>query len=756
MPSFLLELLTEEIPARMQLQSAEDLKRLFAKGLQEQGLTCDQLETQVTPRRLVMLVQGLPAQQPDREEEKRGPRTDAPAAAIEGFLKAVGVSLEQCEQRETAKGTFYFAVIRQPRQPTATVLPQILGGVLLNFPWPKSMRWGRGAFRWVRPLQGIVALLDGVPLQGGFALGDVGNPQAPLGWIAGTDAADVAVLPFSDTTVGHRVHAPDRFSVTGGADYREKLGRSKVVLSHAERQQRIRADWNAFATREGFYTDSMLENDALVTEVAGLVEYPVPLFGRIDERYMSLPTEVLSTSMRTHQKYFSFHYPPATPEDALHHRLRLAPFFMLVANQETPDGGAAIVAGNERVLRARLADAAYFWDRDRKTDLAAFNTRLESVVFHARLGSISDKAERIAALAPYLGRWLYPDSTAAQLAEMEVAGRLCKADLASGMVGEFPELQGIMGSHYAHEQGASPAVCTAIHTHYRPQGPGDPVPSQRIGAVVALADKLDTVFWMFAAGEIPTGSRDPFALRRAALGIIRILLTAPGELARTHLAAHELNSVNTHRNEAHLAALFAQILKIGGPLAEKLGLGDTDRRAALYTTLKTFLRERFEHFAESQGHRRDIIRAVLNADPFEDLSAAFAKVRQTEAFLQTPEAGALLVAYRRASNILAIEEKKDKTTYRGHVEMKLLVEAAEIDLNMALSGQAVWFQNGQEQADFATILTRIAELRPAIDAFFDAVTVNADDPVLRRNRLNLLARIRDTVNQVADFGVAEG
>jgi glycyl-tRNA synthetase beta chain len=729
MPDFLLELLTEEIPARMQRQATDDLARLFAKGLQEQGLTYDRMETAVTPRRLALMVFGLPERQPDREEEKRGPRTDAPAAAIEGFLKSAGVTREDCEERETHKGRFCFAVLRQPGRATAEVLPQVISDVLLNFPWPKSMRWGRGAFRWVRPLQGILALLDDVPLEGGIALGEVGATDAPIGYTKSINLSNVAVLPFGNTTVGHRVHAPDHLTITGIADYTAQLRAASVILSAEERKTIIRERGQLLAAQHGLTLDV---HEGLLEEVAGLVEWPVPLLGSIDEQYMDIPPEVLVTSMRTHQKYFALRNQSG----------RLAPYFLAVANQDTPDQGAAIVAGNERVLRARLSDAAYFWERDSRIPLEDFNTRLGDVVFHARLGSMADKAARVAELAAYLGRWLFPQQ--ADIADScERAGALCKADLASGMVGEFPELQGIMGGHYAARQGEDAAVCQAISAHYQPQGPSQPVPTAPVSIAVALADKLDTLFWFFTIGETPTGSRDPYALRRAGLGIVRLILE---------------NTLKTTAQHLHLSMVFERIFAIGNTtqnLWQRAGILAATVTEELFRELKAFLRERFEHFLERQGHRRDIIRAVLNADPFEDMSMALAKVQQTEAFLRTPEAEALLVAYRRASNILAIEEKKDKTTYDGHVEMKLLVDAAEIDLNMAMSGQAVWFQSGAA-ADFAAILARVAELRPAIDAFFDQVTVNAADPAVRQNRLHLLARIRETVNRVADFGAVEG
>jgi glycyl-tRNA synthetase beta chain len=729
MPSLLLELLTEEIPARMQARALADLQRLFTEQLQARALPFTALEGHVTPRRLMLRISGLPVRQPDLAEEKRGPRKDSPAAALEGFVKATGMPLSACEQRETPKGVFYFATIRQPGQATAVVLPHIIGDVLLNFPWPKSMRWGGGAFRWVRPLQGILALVDGVPLQGGFALGSATDPQAPLGYVDNIYQGHTPVIPFTNTTTGHRIHGADVLQIADTGDYEEKLRQASVILSAEARKAIIQTRGAELAAALGLTVEF---HAGLLEEVAGLVEWPVPLLGRIDDKYMVIPQEVLVTSMRTHQKYFALRNAQGA----------LAPYFLTVANQETADGGKAVIAGNERVLRARLSDAAYFFEKDSKTALADFNTRLQNVVFHARLGSIADKAVRVGDLAGYLGRWLFPDHTGIATT-CERAGSLAKADLATGMVGEFPELQGIMGGHYAAAAGENPAVCDAIRTHYQPQGPSQPVPTAPVSIAVALADKLDTLFWFFAISETPTGSRDPYALRRAGLGIIRLLLE---------------NACVTRTQHLHLSAVFEKIFAIGNTrqmLWQAAGLAADADRGALFSALKAFLRERFEHHLESQGHRRDIIRAVLNADVFEDVSSAFAKVQQTEAFLATPEAEALLVAYRRASNILAIEEKKDKTIYTGTVMPQLLGDAAEQALDAALSGQAAWLQSQQENANFATILARIADLRPAIDAFFATVTVNAENADVRRNRLNLLARIRATVNQVADLAQVE-
>lgn len=722
MSDFLLELLTEEIPARMQAKAADDLRRLSIEGFGRNNLDYGNIWADSTPRRLVLSVEGLPGHQPDQTEEKRGPRTDAPATAIEGFLKSAGITREQCKERETPKGTFLFATLHTPGRATADVLAGLVAEILLAFPWPKSMRWGNGAFRWVRPLQNILAIFNGQPLPGGFALGHVHDATAPLGYVHDVGACAVTALPYNATTVGHRVHAPEPLAVTGAAGFADLLERQQVILFREKRKQLIRAKGEHLAGIQGLTVDW---HEGLLEEVAGLVEQPTPLLGHIDEEYMHLPPEVLTTSMKNHQKYFSL----KTTDG------KLAPFFLTVANQETADGGKAIIAGNERVLRARLSDAAYFWDRDCKVPLHDFNTRLESVVFHAQLGSVADKAGRVAELGGKLGRWLYQGQHGATADDFETAGALCKADLASGMVGEFPELQGIMGGYYARIHDETEAVALAIREHHQPQGPTQPVPTAPVSVAVALADKLDTLFWFFAIGELPTGSRDPFALRRAGLGIIRLILD---------------NHLKTNAPELQLTPLFGCLWHIGRNTARLTAkLHDDSVLDTLSPQLKSFLRERFEHHVESTGYRRDVIRAVLNTDPFENISLAFEKIEKTTAFLQTADAAALLAAFRRAANILGIEEKNDKTTFTGTVDPRKLVEAAEVDLQMSLSGEAIWFQAGQ--TDFAVMLEKAASLRPALDAFFDQVLVNDPDPDIRLNRLNLLARFRNTLLGIADF-----
>ncbi len=485
MAELLFELLSEEIPARMQARAAADLERAVTDRLTAAKLAYDHAESFVTPRRLTLVVEGLPDRQPDVTEERRGPRVGAPDQAIQGFLKANGLAtIDQCERREAGKAEFWFAVIERPGRPTAEVLPRLLEEGALDVPWPKSMRWGAGTVRWVRPLVSALGLFDGRVLSG-TCLG----------------------LPFGPTTLGHRVHHPEPVTVASFAEYCEKLAAARVVLDPAERQRRIAEGARAAASAAGL---SVKDDPALLAEVAGLVEWPVVVMGAIDDRFMEVPPEVLTTAMRTHQKYFATLKPDGS----------LAPRFITVANLEALDGGKAIAAGNERVLRARLADARFFWDQDRKRKLEDRVPALDDIVFHARLGTLGAKIGRLQTLAAELAE-LIPgcDRDLARSAAL-----LAKADLTTGMVGEFPELQGIMGRYYALEEGEKQDVAEAIADHYAPAGPNDRCPTRPVGVAVALADKLDTLFWFFAIDEKPTGSKDPFALRRAALGVIRLIL----------------------------------------------------------------------------------------------------------------------------------------------------------------------------------------------------------------------------------------
>ncbi|MBX6321498.1 MAG: glycine--tRNA ligase subunit beta [Rhodospirillaceae bacterium] len=699
MAELLLELLSEEIPARMQARAAADLLRLVGERLRAAGLDFERAESFVTPRRLALVVEGLPLQQPDTVEERRGPRVGAPETAIRGFLKSAGLDdLAQCEQRDTGKGVFWFARVVRRGAATRAAVPPLLREAIAPLPWPKSMRWAGHRMAWVRPLHGLLLLLDGavVPL------------ALPLG-----RGERSGMLVAGDTTAGHRFLAPGPLRVGGFADYKARLLAAKVVLDPAERRARILAQARERAAAEGL---TLKPDDALLDEVTGLVEWPVVLMGRIDPGFMDLPPEVLSTSMRTHQKYFSL----------LDASGRLAPRFLLVANTEAADGGRAIIAGNERVLRARLADARFFWDQDRKVRLQDRVPALGSVIFHASLGSMAEKVDRLQALAADLAAYV----PSADREHAQRAALLAKADLTSGMVGEFPELQGVMGRYYALHQGEPAAVADAVAEHHAPLGPGDRCPSAPTSVAVALADKIDTLVGFFAIGEKPTGSKDPYALRRAALGVIR-LVTENGlrlPLLKAFAAAEFL--------------LVAQRPQLAGRL---------DRNELL-----AFFADRLKVALREKGVRHDLIAAVFALGGEDDLVRLLARVHALETLLATEDGIDLLTAYKRASNIVRIEERKDGVRYDGAVDAGLLAQAEEIALHERLGAARGRIDAAVAGEDFAGAMGLLAELRPSIDCFFDKVTVNVPDAALRANRLRLLSQIRDVMGAVADFARVEG
>ncbi len=699
MPELLLELLSEEIPARMQARAAADLKRLVGERLREAGLSFERAESFATPRRLTLVVDGLPARQPDTVEERRGPRVGAPEAAVRGFLRSVSLDdLDQCEQRDTGKGVFWFARVVRTGAATRDAVPPLVRDAIAALPWPKSMRWAANELAWVRPLHGLVLMLDGVVVPLAVPLGRGERARA---------------LEAGDRTAGHRFLAPQLVRVGGFADYRAKLLAAKVVLDPAERRARILAQAQERAAAEGL---ALKPDEALLDEVTGLVEWPVVLTGRIDEAFMDLPPEVLSTSMRAHQKYFSL----------LDAGGRLAPRFLLVANMETADGGRAIVAGNERVLRARLADASFFWDQDRRVALQDRVPALKSVIFHASLGSMADKVHRLQALAADLSAYV-PGADREHAAR---AALLAKADLTSGMVGEFPELQGVMGRYYALHQGEPAAVADAIAEHYAPLGPGDRCPTAPVSVAVALADKLDTLVGFFAVGEKPTGSKDPFALRRAALGVIRLVTE---------------NGLRLPLLKAFAAAEFL-IVEQQPQLAGRL-----DREELL-----GFFADRLKVALREKGVRHDLIAAVFALGGEDDLVRLLARVRALEALLASADGADLLTAYKRASNIVRIEERKDGTRYDGGVETGLLTQAEELALHERLRAAQGRIGEAVAGEDFARAMSLLAELRPCIDSFFDKVTVNVAEPALRANRLRLLSQIRAVLGGVADFARVEG
>ncbi len=719
MAELLFELLSEEIPARMQARAAEDLKRLVCDRLTEAHLDHERACAYVTPRRLALAVEGLPSVQPDRVEERRGPRVGAPDKAIEGFLAATGIRRDQLEVRELPKGTFLFAALSRKGRPAADVLAEVLQAAVAEMSWPKSMRWGRYDLRWVRPLLRVLAVFEGKPL--GLA---IARTSRAFSAGTGTDGPrQRAPLIATNRTVGHRFLAPEEIEVADVSSYRSALLAAKVVVDQRQRREIIEKQIERLATAEGL---SLRDDQALLDEVAGLLEWPVAHIGWIDEAYMEVPPEVLVTSMRAHQKYFSL-------VDAAG---ALAPRFIVVAGTETSDGGREVVAGNERVLRARLADAKYFWDNDRKRRLEERTGLLANRVFHARLGSDLERAERIGRLA----RTLAPRA-GADPDQAARAGRLCKADLTTEMVGEFPELQGVMGRYYALHDGEAAAVAEAIGDHYAPQGPRDRCPTAPVSVAVALADKIDTLAGFFGIDEKPTGGKDPFALRRAALGSIRLIVD--NGLRLPLLRAFDTAAL------PYLDAGSADAASVSRP-------GWEEPHQQVSWGLLDFFAERLKVELREQGVRHDLISAVFVCGGEDDLVRLLARVSALRDFLNTDDGANLLTAYRRATNIVRIEEKKDNTKYEGRAQERLLTQAAETELYRALEEARVRIGDLVLGERFGEAMAVLAGLRPPIDAFFDRVTVNCENAQLRVNRLRLLSQIRAALSGVADFSEIEG
>ena len=681
MAELLLELLSEEIPARMQVRAAEDLKRLVTDGLKGAGLELSEARAFATPRRLALVVDGLPVERPDISEERRGPRVGAPDKAVQGFLKGAGLdSLDQAEKRDTGKGEFWFAIVTKRGGATAEVLPAIIESAMKALAWPKSMKWGSSTMSWVRPLQSILALFDSKVLDGTI---DLGGGMAPV--------------RFGDTTRGHRFLSKGEIGVSGFADYLGKLEAAHVVLDAGERKAIIQREAERLCAEAQI---ALIGDDLLLEEVAGLVEWPVPMLGTIDAQFMDVPPEVLIVSMKAHQRYFA-----TSRRDS-----GLANRFVIVANNVARDGGATILDGNERVLRARLADAKFFWDQDRKTTLEQRLPALRGVVFHAKLGSQAERVMRVETLSERIA----PHVPGADAGQAILAAHLCKADLVTGMVGEFPELQGVMGRYYALEEKLPAAVAEAIGDHYAPVGPEDRCPSVPLSVVLALADKLDTLMSFWSIGEKPTGSRDPFALRRAALGIIRIVV----------------------ENNIRL------------PLKEFFAADD----------LMAFFAERLKVQVREQGVRHDVVDAVFALGGEDDLVRLLARVQAVQSFLATEDGKNLLTAYGRAANIVRAEERKDKSLaprIEGPPDAALFVQDEERNLHGRFGELTLGHRISRE--DFVGAMGELAGLRRPIDAFFEKVTVNvAGDDRLRVNRLKLLNQIRATMDQVADFSRIEG
>jgi glycyl-tRNA synthetase beta chain len=752
MPQLLLELFSEEIPARMQTQAAKDLARMTEERLKAAGLPFESLKTYAGPRRLTLVVDGLPAAQADRIEEIKGPRANAPDQALEGFLRKTGLSRAELTERD---GVLY-ASLSQKGRPTPQIVAEMVEAILRGFPWPKSMRWGAGSFRWVRPLKRILCLFYGevVPFQ-------------------------IEGIKSGDLTEGHRFmgasHRPVK--ITDFDHYKSVLFDHFVILDQIDRKRVILEGARAACAASGV---ELVEDDGLLDEVCGLAEWPVPVLGDMDPAFLDLPPEVIRTSMRTHQKYFAVR----KPGDAT----KLAPHFLVVANISAADGGAVIAAGNAKVLSARLSDARFFWTEDRKTPLEGRLETLKGVTFHAKLGTLYERVERIGALAREIAPLVGADPDLAAK-----AARLAKADLGTGMVGEFPELQGIMGGYYARAEGLEPEIADALRDHYKPIGPSDTVPTAPVTVAVALADKLDTLAGFFAIDEKPTGSRDPYALRRAALGMIRLVLTGRYRVELGPLI--ETAASNLANRPLHGRAGLEDESQSG----RKLHAGLVVRY-----DLMAFFADRLKILLRDEGKRHDLVDAVFALGD-DDLVRIVARVEALSGFLGTEDGAILLAGYKRAVNILKAEEKKlalprdgrgietggaaregtgadasggasndrsrslsaspsipDPPPFDGekdlHLNPRLSANAApeEAALAAALRVEAARVDEALAAEDFTAAMRHLAHLRAPVDAFFDRVLVNDPDPAVRLNRLRLLTQVRDTANRVADFSLISG
>ncbi len=692
MTDLLFELFSEEIPARMQAQASEELVKRLTAALDENRLEYGEITPFVTPRRLAVKVSDMADTQPDREVERKGPKVNAPEGAISGFCRSVGMEVGDLEVRSKGDDEFYFAVIREKGKSAAVALKDILEALLADFPWPKSQRWGDYGMHWVRPLRNIMCLFgdEVVPVQFGH-------------------------LSANNITFGHRFLAPDPIVIDLPKNYESKLEAAHVVACADKRRDAIAEQAAAAALKQGI---SIKPDDGLLAEVNGLVEWPTCLIGQFEEDFLALPPEVLILEMKHHQKYFA----------CLDGESKLSRYFLLVSNMVAKDDGAKIVHGNQRVLRARLEDGRFYWEQDKHKPLEAWRPALEKMIFHAKLGSVAEKADRIASLAAFLAIYV-------PHANLEKAGRvakLCKSDLVSGMVGEFPELQGVMGRYYALEQGEEADVADAIRDHYKPAGAEDDVPNQPLGITVALADKLDSLVGLFAAGEKPTGSKDPFALRRAALGIIRIIFD----------------------NQLRLPLKLA-IENAMSKYPSSLFKGQD--KDALVQELLGFFSDRIKVLLKEDGVRHDLIEAVFDGGSEDDIVRLVARVRALEAFLVTDDGANLLAAYTRAGNIVAKEEKKDNVAYdKERPDADLLIEDPEKELFEVV--ERLWDELdtliGNEDDD--ATMKALVSLRAPVDTFFEEVTVNAEDADTRRNRLRMLANVRTLMNRVANFKMIEG
>lgn len=729
MADLLIELFSEEIPARMQARAADDLKKLMTDGLVEAGLTYASAAAFATPRRLCLTVEGLLDASPRTVEERKGPKADAPEKAIEGFLRGAGLTRDDLEERDTPKGAILFAKIVKEGRPAAQIIAEVLEQTIRNFPWPKSMRWGNGTLKWVRPLHSILCILSR----------EDGAEDVPL---------EVDGNVSGNTTFGHRFLAPDAITVNGFDDYAAKLKRAYVVLDPAERRDAIWHDATNMAFASGM---EVVEDAGLLAEVAGLVEWPVVLMGRIGDDFLDLPPEVLQTSMREHQKFFSVRNPKTGRIER----------FVTVANRTTADDGATILAGNEKVLSARLADAKFFWDNDlriAKSDvgMAAWVENLKNVTFHNKLGTQAELIERMAALARELAPMVGADADAA-----EQAAKIAKADLSSEMVYEFPELQGLMGRYYALAAGLSEEVAAASEEHYAPLGPSDDVPTASVSVAVALAEKIDKLTGFWAIDEKPTGSKDPFALRRAALGVIRILVE--NDVAVSLTSVFRASVI-----EAAGAAFWIEALSAENEderlNAAKMGLAHfRDEAAKTYpltlektTDLLAFLHDRLKVYLKDQGIRHDIIDACIAMEGNDDLTLLVKRARALSDTLKTDDGENLLQAFKRANNILSQAEAGSNIEYSHGGDVKFAETDEERALFAALDQADSVIAPAMKAQDFSTAMSALASLRPTLDAFFEAVQINTDNDVVRRNRLNLLGRIRTLCASIADLTRIDG
>ncbi len=709
MAELLLELFSEEIPARMQAKAADDLKAMITNALVDAGLTYEGCQVHATPRRLVLSVEGLNAKAADTREERKGPRVDAPQPAIDGFLKSTGLRLDQLTIQDDKKGKSYIAVIKKSGRAATDVIAEIVPHMIRNFPWPKSMRWGSGTLRWVRPLQSILCTFDGEVV-----------------------SFDVDGLKSGSTTRGHRFLSSGDIEARRFDDYAGALHKAHVIVDANARMEMIRADAKNLAFAQGL---EMIEDEALLKEVAGLVEWPVVLMGSFDKNFLSVPPEVIITTIKNNQKCFCLRDKAG----------KLSHHYLLVANTVASDGGKTIIHGNNKVIAARLSDAKFFWDQDRKILLTDLLPKLDTITFHAKLGSQGERVKRIEALAGEIAKTIGAD-----VEKSKQAARLAKADLVTGMVGEFPELQGLMGRYIALEQGVDAEVADAIRDHYKPQGPSDSIPVSKVGQAVALADKLDTLVGFWAIDEKPTGSKDPFALRRAALGMVRTVLEKglrlpiseqsriarlgfPKEF-REETSDKQMRDRNPQSTRESVESAFAVT---GGDLS-------------------AFFADRLKVYLKDQGARHDLIDAVFALGGQDDLLLVTRRVEALSKFLETDDGKNLLSGVKRASNILRIEEKKDGASFKGRVDSNLLMKAEERELNTAINAAASLAHKAIDAEDFEGAMKAVAKLRAPVDAFFEHVIVNDTNRDYRDNRLRLLNRIREATAEVADFSKIEG